>query len=409
MAENNLLISASILFTGASHTTLLDWANLLHTPIPKNTQFYKMQEVYIIPTVQQAYRDQHEEIIKRLLEHCASGHTIDLSGDARCDSPSFSSKYCTYSFLDDATKEIVHFELVQVTEASSSVAMELTGFQRGLDYLLERGLKVGVVTTDRSPSVRKFMRENYSSIQHEFDIWHVAKGVKKKLMAISSKKDTKPLEEWIKSITNHLYYSCGSSKGDKEVCVGRWTSLLNHISGIHRWEDGDSEYTCQHPPLTEDQQRRKKWLDKNSPAFLGLQSVVMDKNLQRDLNQMALCKLTGSLEVYHSSMLKYAQKRVHYGYDGMRARTQLAILDHNANVERPQATTKKGELRHRFVYPKQSDHWVAKPIYRKTQQAFRDDLMQRVLDRRHNRHILRTSSSSTASEVAPQHRPSAKT
>ncbi|XP_063050007.1 uncharacterized protein LOC134444712 [Engraulis encrasicolus] len=219
MAENNLLISASILFTGASHTTLLDWANLLHTPIPKNTQFYKMQEVYIIPTVQQAYRDQHEEIIKRLLEHCASGHTIDLSGDARCDSPSFSSKYCTYSFLDDATKEIVHFELVQVTEASSSVAMELTGFQRGLDYLLERGLKVGVVTTDRSPSVRKFMRENYSSIQHEFDIWHVAKGVKKKLMAISSKKDTKPLEEWIKSITNHLYYSCGSSKGDKEVMM----------------------------------------------------------------------------------------------------------------------------------------------------------------------------------------------
>ncbi|CAL8370671.1 unnamed protein product [Arctogadus glacialis] len=57
--------------------------------------------------------------------------------DARCDSPGVSAKDCIYSFQDDFTKEIVHFEMVQVTEASSSVAMELVGFQR--EYLLERG------------------------------------------------------------------------------------------------------------------------------------------------------------------------------------------------------------------------------------------------------------------------------
>ncbi|KAM4567181.1 uncharacterized protein PAE49_010598 [Odontesthes bonariensis] len=339
--------------------------------------------------------------MERLLQHCASGHTIDLCGDARCDSPGFSSKYSTYSFQDDTTKEIVHVELVQVTEATSLVAMELTGFQRGLDYLLERGLKVGVVTTDRSPSIRKVMRENYSSIRHEFDIWHVAKGVKKKLTAISNKKGTKDLQPWIRSITNHLYFSCDSSKGDEEVCVRRWTGLLHHICGIHRWEDGGAECTCPHPPLTEEQQKRKKWLDKNSPAFLGLQTVVMDKDLLRDLKQMTLFKLTGSLEVYHSAMLKYAEKRVHYGYDGMRARTQLAIMDHNSNVDRPQATTKKGEPRHRFVFPKQSDRWIAKPINKKTQEAFRDDLMQRVLERRDDPTVIYSE--------PPQHRSSAKT
>lgn len=41
-------------------------------------------------------------------------------------------------------------------------------------------------------------------------------------------------------------------------------------------------------------------------------------------------------------MLKYVPKRLHFGYDSMRARTQLAIMDHNENVGRQQATTKEG-------------------------------------------------------------------
>lgn len=65
-----------------------------------------------------------------------------------------------------------------MTEASSSVAMEAVGFRRGLNYLLERGVEVEVATTDRSPSIRKIMREDYKEIHHEFDIWHVVKGIK---------------------------------------------------------------------------------------------------------------------------------------------------------------------------------------------------------------------------------------
>ncbi|KAL7381939.1 hypothetical protein ABVT39_013856 [Epinephelus coioides] len=55
------------------------------------------------------------------------------------------------------------------------------------------------------------------------------------------------------------------------------------------------------------------------------------------------CTHTGSLEVYHSSMLKYAEKRLHFKYKTMRAHTQLAIMDHNANIGRPHTTTRKCE------------------------------------------------------------------
>ncbi|XP_078141248.1 uncharacterized protein LOC144539595 [Centroberyx gerrardi] len=140
--------------------------------------------------------------------------------------------------------------------------------------------------------------------------------------------------------------------------------------------------------MTEEQQRPKKWLQADSPAFRALKAVVMDKNLLRDLKQMARFKHTGSLEVYHSSMLKYAQKRLHFRYDSMRARTQLAIMDHNANVGRPQATTKEGESRYRYSFSKQSQQWVAKPIYERTKQAFRHDLMERVLTRREDQSVV---------------------
>ncbi|KAL7372307.1 hypothetical protein ABVT39_013647 [Epinephelus coioides] len=164
---------------------------------------------------------------------------------------SYSAKYSTYSFQDDATKEILHFELVQVTEATSSVAMEVMGFQRGLKELLDCGVDVAVMTMDRSPSIRKLLREEFPEIRHEFDPWHV---------------------------------------------------------------------------------------------------------------------VNGSLEVYHSVVLKYAPKRIHFHYDSMRAWTQLAIMDPNENVGRPQATTKEG----------------------KTTQTFRLDLMERVLRMRDDPSVVFT-------------------
>ena len=63
-------------------------------------------------------------------------------------------------------------------------------------------------------------------------------------------------------------------------------------------------------------------------------------------------------------MLKYVPKREHFSYNGMLARTQLAILDHNNNVNRKQAVvqngSRQGEKRYKVVCSKQCKNWVAK-------------------------------------------------
>ena len=67
---------------------------------------------------------------------------------------------------------------------------------------------------------------------------------------------------------------------------------------------------------------------------------------------------SGVLEMYDGfTAKKCCPKLQHYGYYGMRARTQLAILDHNHNVGRAQGQTNEGVAKNKFVFPKGSGHW----------------------------------------------------
>ena len=75
---------------------------------------------------------------------------------------------------------------------------------------------------------------------------------------------------------------------------------------------------------------------KGSPPHETLKSVVLDKNYIKGIGKLNQFCHTGILEVYHSLLLKYCPKRLHFGYKGMIAQTQLAALDHNNNVDRSQ-------------------------------------------------------------------------
>ncbi|KAK0137191.1 hypothetical protein N1851_026620 [Merluccius polli] len=262
---------------------------------------------YLIPVIQKAYTDMQEINLSELQETASAGGNTDVGGDARSDSPGYSAKYTCYSFMDDATKKIIMSDLIQVSEATSSPAMEAVGFRRGLDRLLDSGVSVDVVTTDRAPSIRKIIRESYPDLRHQFDPCMLQK---KKATAAARKKENRDLQPWIKSMANHLWWSCSGCAGDEKGLKRMWTSILHHVCGIHRWEEDGQEYKCNHDDIGDDQQIRKKWLKKGSPAWNALKAVVLDKNLLRDLTNMTLFKHTGNLEVFHSSMLKYsAEKR----------------------------------------------------------------------------------------------------
>ncbi|XP_042631740.1 uncharacterized protein LOC122148635 [Cyprinus carpio] len=153
---------------------------------------------------------------------------------------------------------------------------------------------------------------------------------KKKLVAASNRKEYNDLASWVRSVSNHMWWSCCTSKGDAKELLRRWMSLQHHITGVHRWEENGMEYRCFHQDLSVEEQR------------------------------------------------------TNFQYPSMKACTMLAIMNHNENhsTKREQATTAAGLTRHNVVFQKQPKHWIARPIYVKTTQKFRDDLMDRVIQRK---------------------------
>eukprot|EP00117_Sycon_ciliatum_P003293 scpid52216/ scgid3849/ len=97
-----------------------------------------------------------------------------------------------------------------------------------------------------------------------------------------------------------------------------------------------------------------------------------------ETNDNSLVYLT--VQVYHSVMTKYVPKRIHFSVDGMNARTQLAALDHNANVGREQSKTSKGELMYKMQYSRQKGDYVAKKIYTQKTYVYVHKLMKNVIE-----------------------------
>jgi len=90
--------------------------------------------------------------------------------------------------------------------------------------------------------------EELSHIQHWFDVWHVAKAVKKKIDAKGLHRDYTALRDWSHSVSNHRYWCAASSKGCGELVVAKWQSVLRHVVNIHQG-DGDIFPCCEHEAL----------------------------------------------------------------------------------------------------------------------------------------------------------------
>ena len=125
----------------------------------------------------------------------------------------------------------------------------------------------------------------------------------------------------------------------------------------------------------------------------------MGKTLLNDMKQLTKFCHTGSLENFHAVILKWAPKRVHFSYNGMRARVQLACLSHNANIGRAHAKTKEGVLRYRLEYTKSTKHRVAKKLHDNVLQLLEGPVERCAYN--HSRHSQRHTA--PAQPHAPEH------
>ena len=229
----------------------------------------------------------------------------------------------------------------------------------------------------RHVQVAAMMKREKVHIKHRFDPWHLAKSVRKDLVAASKKRECTELASWTASVVNHLWWCAATSHGDQLLCQEKWKSIIHHVAGIHEWPDFQLFSACGHDELTNQQRRNKEWLPIGSPSHNALKEVAWKPKLLKDICLLADFVQTGCLEVFHGSMAKkYVNKSQHYSYSRMVSRTQLAVIDHNCNVGRGVATTASGDRQYKCVYPKLQKQWVAKPIYEEKTYQFVHDLLR---------------------------------
>ena len=102
--------------------------------------------------------------------------------------------------------EVINFSPVQVTEVTSSNAMEKEALERGFKELTEKGFVVNRVATDRHTSIACSMDKQHQESSHQFDVWHLSKSIVKKLTKKSQIKGNEVLKPWILSVSNHLWW-----------------------------------------------------------------------------------------------------------------------------------------------------------------------------------------------------------
>jgi hypothetical protein len=134
--------------------------------------------------------------------------------------------------------------------------MELEGLKRTIKLLQdEYEMLPEVIITDRHLAIQKWIRESLPVVSHYYDCWHVAKGLSKKLELLAKQKGCENVREWIKSISNHMYWCAASSENESgDLILAKWLSLGNHLQNIH---NGHSDLfpDCLHPELQE-----RNWL-----------------------------------------------------------------------------------------------------------------------------------------------------
>lgn len=64
----------------------------------------------------------------------------------------------------------------QSTEVKNSNAMELESLKRQISFLETNGVEISKLVTDRHTQVAKHMANEKPTIEHAYDVWHIAKG-----------------------------------------------------------------------------------------------------------------------------------------------------------------------------------------------------------------------------------------
>ena len=151
---NNVHLAAAILFSGNNFQKINLLAKFLGLETISETLFYRIQKLYCLPAVQKMWGN-----VKGVVQQHLSLSGVTLSGDGRNDSPGHTARYCVYTLMEELSRVVVDFEVVDKRETGGkSAAMEKLALSRLLSRL-KSVLNIEHLVTDASTSIKALVRD----------------------------------------------------------------------------------------------------------------------------------------------------------------------------------------------------------------------------------------------------------
>ncbi|KAM4617347.1 uncharacterized protein O3C94_021387 [Discoglossus pictus] len=362
IAVGNLLSSAALLFSGNEFKKISEMFNFIGVSFVSEKSFSICQKKILLPIIDLHWKRDRQSTIASLKDK-----PLSLCGDRLNDNPEF----CTYALLEDTSKKIIDYSTVQVSGKNSSMATESKAFRRCLNNVISEGLLVHILATDLHVGIKKIMRKEYSAIFHQFDVWNYSESIRKRLTYVAKKKTCKAITPWIPAILNHLWASSSECQGNVERIRETWKSVLHHVSNTHVWDDGILVNGCKHGELPKEECDECPWIQKNTTAYSALEDLICSAQIQKDMQRLTEYCHTTEIEMFHNMVLKYLPKSVKFKMDAIQARTKLAILAHNNNVNKPpvrialvsESSGPAGCFRRKPFLPKSRERFQVEPVY----------------------------------------------
>uniref|UniRef100_A0A1X7VJG1 Uncharacterized protein n=1 Tax=Amphimedon queenslandica TaxID=400682 RepID=A0A1X7VJG1_AMPQE len=195
------------------------------------------EESYIYEESEEQFDKDHK---CKSLDICMSKLVLGsfLRVTQKCNSCNKETQLDSQPFVRNIPEELTHnvvvdIQLVQSNVVKNSNHMELEGLKRAVNKIQDFDITIDALFTDRHQQVSKWLRETQANIKH-YDVWQLAKGIKKKVLALAKREECEIIGEWSKSIVNHLYWCAASSDDNEEMIKDKWLSLINHIHNKHQ-------------------------------------------------------------------------------------------------------------------------------------------------------------------------------
>lgn len=329
--------------SGIGFTGLQELFRTLEMPIMSANTFYELANKWIYPVFLKEFNRLRTEIITEL----KITENIVLCGDAQFDSPGFSAKYCTYTVMNCSNDKVVDTIIIQKGQYEGE--LEKQACRELLNILIsEDQLSIAQFVNDRHQGIGKMMREEFPDIYHGYDVWHMAKSLRKKFTKAAKKH--RKIALWSEQLINHFWWSCENCKKDPELLLEMFHSCLFHVLNIHRWDrkvvihrkfvelKGKRPYPkpptinlkCWHTTISNGDARTIKWFDVDAEDFKALFKVITGTKFSNDVKKCSEFLHTGALESLHSTKIKYLPKSTAYSMDTSILMMMFVVLIHNS-------------------------------------------------------------------------------